>query len=230
MVCRGALAPPLALPPLSDLHPSSSSPRPSIYQSRAFIFFLGGGVELEGWSDSRTNSSEWLLVQGERRLTHESSVQMLLQPTYLKCWNLSEYLELRPNNFQATTLVTSTSVSLTFWLKRFALFPNWKSTQLQRVMLMLPCYFTPKSFQFKNSCSCKDFQVSRPHSGIGSQANNMFRSACRVDKNMDYNGLYNVQHTAYKLVFTRIESDTILTCYMFRYWSFMWKLDFNIPA
>lgn len=42
------------LSPPSDLHPSSSSPRPPIHHSRAF--FLGGKVEDEGWSDSRTNS------------------------------------------------------------------------------------------------------------------------------------------------------------------------------
>lgn len=84
-----------------------------------------------------------------------------------------------------------------------------------------------QSFQFKNLCSCKVFQMSGPHSGIGSQAKNTFRSACRVDKNMNYR-LCNVQHKAYKLVFTCMESDTILTCCMFWYWILMWKLDFNI--
>lgn len=65
------------LSPPSDLHPSSSSLRPPIHHSHAF--FLGGKLEND-WSDSRANSLGRLKVQGERRLTDESSKQMFLGP------------------------------------------------------------------------------------------------------------------------------------------------------
>lgn len=121
MVCRGGLAPPLALWFLGASSPlpqtSTLSHRPPVHPSITPVhFFLGGKVEDEGWSDSRTNSLGLWRFRVRDGWVFNPNVSGPLQPTNLKCWNLREYLELRPNNFKITPLVTFTPVTLTFWL------------------------------------------------------------------------------------------------------------------